>query len=73
MTVLMMLSLAATGVCFWISVGGIVANLVGRLFYSRLKPIKGFWFWLKFTFIPLAIFIASAYASKRHLGDGVWW
>lgn len=72
MTVVMMLSLTLTAICFWVSAAGIAANLVGRLFYSRFKPIKGYWFWFKFTLIPLMIFLFSAYMSKAHLGDGVW-
>lgn len=73
MTVLMMISLAAAGIAFWVGVVGWLLNMVGALFYSRLKPKKGFLFWLMVFLVPLAVFIWSAYASKMHLGDGVWW
>jgi hypothetical protein len=73
MTVAMALTLALTGICFWISVGGIGLNLIGRLFYSRLKPKRGIMYWLFFFIMPLAMFLFFARASKLGLGDGVWW
>lgn len=73
MTVAMMITLALTGVCFWISVVGIGLNLIGRLFYSRLKPKRGIMFWLTFFLLSLSSFMYFAHASKMGLGDGVWW
>jgi len=73
MTVAMALTLALTGICFWISVGGIGLNLIGRLFYTRLKPKRGIMFWITFFLTSLVAFMCFAYASKIGLGDGVWW
>ena len=73
MTVAMALTLALTGICFWIAVCGIGLNLLGRLFYTRLKPKHGVMYWFTFFMISLAMFMYFAYASKIGLGDGVWW
>lgn len=73
MTVAMALTLALTGICFWISVAGIGLNLIGRLFYSRLKPKTGVGYWFMFFLVSLAMFMYFAYTSKMGLGDGVWW
>ena len=73
MTVAMALTLTLTGCCFWISVGGIGLNLIGRLFYSRLKPKRGIMYWIGTFLVSLAMFMYFAYTSKMGLGDGVWW
>lgn len=73
MTVAMMITLALTGVCFWISAAGIGLNLIGKLFYSRLKPKRGIAYWIGFFLVSLALFTYFAYTSKMGLGDGVWW
>lgn len=73
MTVAMMISLALAGISFWVSATGIVLNLVGRLFYTRLTPKRGILFWLMSFITTVLIFVYFAYASKMHLGDGVWW
>jgi bacteriorhodopsin len=73
MTVAMMISLALAGISFWVSAAGITLNLIGRLFYTRLKPKRGILFWLTSFIMFVSIFAYFAYASKMHLGDGVWW
>lgn len=73
MTVALALSLALTGICFWISVGGIGLNLIGKLFFSRFTPKRGIGYWIGLFFTSLAMLVYFAYTSKMGLGDGVWW
>lgn len=69
----MMISLALAGISFWVSAAGIVLNLVGSLFYKRFTPRHGIAYWLGTFIVSVSIFAYFAYASKMHLGDGVWW